>query len=404
MKKLFFLLLFLLLGASFTGALYFNDLSRPAAKEEMIVVKKGDNITSLANTLKKKGLLQYRWPLQLHGYSTGQHRHMQTGVYKLKAGMNARELLADIAAGKVAAYRFTVVEGKTYRDLLKALRGNEHLQQTLAGKSPEEIAQLLNLPANPEGLFLPETYYFSPNSSDLDLLKRINGDLNKYLNEAWAKRAPGLPYKTPQEALIMASIVEKETALAAERPLIAGVFVRRLQQGMKLQTDPTVIYGAKDYQGVITKKHLQTDTPYNTYTRDGLPPTAIALASKAAIDAALHPTAGDALYFVADGSGGHKFSRTYEEHEAAVQKYRQLEKQAKASVKASSSAKADDKTPTESNLSVKADDKAPSARPAAKATAPAKADQVGATGSAVPRVTASATARANPSNSAIPTP
>ena len=202
----------------------------------------------------------------------------------------------------------------------------------------------------------------------------------------------------------MASIVEKETALAAERPLIAGVFVRRLQQGMKLQTDPTVIYGAKDYRGVITKKHLQTDTPYNTYTREGLPPTAIALASKAAIDAALHPTAGDALYFVADGSGGHKFSRTYEEHEAAVQKYRQLEKQAKASVKASSSAKADDKTPTESNFSVKADDKAPSARPAAKATAPAKADQVGATGSAVPRVAASATARANPSNSAIPTP
>lgn len=338
MKKLFFLLLFLLLGASFTGALYFNDLSRPAAKEEMIVVKKGDNITSLANNLKKKGLLKYRWPLQLLAYSSGQHRRLQTGVYKLKAGMTARELLADIAAGKVAAYRFTVVEGKTYRDLLKALRANEHLQQTLADKSPEEIAQLLNLPANPEGLFLPETYYFTPNSSDLELLKRINGDLNKYLNEAWARRAPGLPYKNAQEALIMASIVEKETALAAERPIIAGVFVRRLQQGMKLQTDPTVIYGAKDYQGVITKKHLQTDTPYNTYTRTGLPPTAIALASKAAIDAALHPAPGDALYFVADGSGGHKFSRTYEEHEVAVQNYRQLEKQAKAGGTASAKA------------------------------------------------------------------
>ena len=176
---------------------------------------------------------------------------------------------------------------------------------------------------------MPETYQFHRGTSDLELLKRMHGEMQRVLESSWPTRADGLPFATPYQALILASIVEKETGVASERPQIAGVFVRRLEKDMLLQTDPSVIYGAADYHGDLTRKHLQTDTPYNTYINKGLPPTPIALPGKASIEAALHPADGDSLYFVADGKGGHTFSATYEEHQQAVARYLKQQQQPK---------------------------------------------------------------------------
>ena len=176
---------------------------------------------------------------------------------------------------------------------------------------------------------MPETYQFHRGSSDLELLKRMYGEMQRTLEQEWPNRADGLPLANPYQALILASIIEKETGVASERPQIAGVFVRRLQKDMLLQTDPSVIYGAADYHGDLTRKHLQTDTPYNTYINKGLPPTPIALPGKASIQAALHPADGDSLYFVADGKGGHTFSATYEEHQQAVARYLKQQQQPK---------------------------------------------------------------------------
>ena len=176
---------------------------------------------------------------------------------------------------------------------------------------------------------MPETYQFHRGSSDLELLKRMYGEMQRTLEQEWPHRAEGLPLANPYQALTLASIIEKETGVASERPQIAGVFVRRLQKDMLLQTDPSVIYGAADYHGDLTRKHLQTDTPYNTYINKGLPPTPIALPGKASIQAALHPADGDSLYFVADGKGGHTFSATYEEHQQAVARYLKQQQQPK---------------------------------------------------------------------------
>lgn len=330
--KAVFLLLFLLLGGALVGGYYFNELDYPAPEEKTITVAKGANIRSLAADLQAQGQIRSAWVLVVHGYQSGLSGRLQPGTYVYGRGMKAPEFLRAVSKGKALSYSLAVIEGRTFTDLLASLRQHPQLVQTLGDRSPAEIARLLKLPTNPEGLFLPATYSFKPGTSDVQLLRQMHQHLQDYLAKAWAQRDPNLPLKTPYEALILASLVEKETGVAAERPQIAGVFIRRLQQKMKLQTDPSVIYGAADYQGVITKAHLQTDTPYNTYTRAGLPPTPIALASKASIEAVLHPAPGTALFFVADGSGGHKFSTTYEEHKAAVKSYRAWQQQrAKAS-------------------------------------------------------------------------
>lgn len=330
--KAVFLLLFLLLGGVLVGGYYFNELDYPAPEEKTITVAKGANIRSLAADLQAQGQIRSAWVLVVHGYQSGLSGRLQPGTYVYGRGMKAPEFLRAVSKGKALSYSLAVIEGRTFADLLASLRQHPQLVQTLGDRSPAEIAQLLKLPTNPEGLFLPATYSFKPGTSDVQLLRQMHQHLQDYLAKAWAQRDPNLPLKTPYEALILASLVEKETGVASERPQIAGVFIRRLQQKMKLQTDPSVIYGAADYQGVITKAHLQTDTPYNTYTRAGLPPTPIALASKASIEAVLHPAPGTALFFVADGSGGHKFSTTYEEHKAAVKAYRAWQQQrAKAS-------------------------------------------------------------------------
>jgi UPF0755 protein len=250
---------------------------------------------------------------------------LQAGEYAIAEGITPRELLLKMARGEVVQYRFTLVEGWTFRQLRAALSRDEHVAQTLADKSNEEIMAALGRPGlHPEGRFLPETYLFSRNTGDLELLRRMLEGMDAALAEAWNARTPELPLGSPDELLALASIVEKETGAPEERALIAGVFVHRLRVGMRLQTDPTVIYGlGSAYDGDIRRRDLETDTPYNTYTRDGLPPTPIAMPGRAALAAASRPQETDDLFFVAigDGSGRHVFSATLEEHNAAVADY-----------------------------------------------------------------------------------
>ena len=215
------------------------------------------------------------------------------------------------------------VEGTTVRQWLEQLGEDPEVKHTLAGRSEAQIAAVLGITGGAlEGWFFPDTYRFSPGSSDLDILKRAHAAMARRLDDAWAARDPDLPLSSAYEALTLASIVEKETALAAERPLVASVFVNRLRKGMRLQTDPTVIYGMGErYDGNIRRKDLSADTPWNTYTRDGLPPTPIAMPGEEALRAAVHPVASDFLYFVARGDGSHEFSRTLEQHNRAVARY-----------------------------------------------------------------------------------
>ena len=257
------------------------------------------------------------------GRELGVAGRLHAGEYALPPGITPRELLRKMAAGEVVQHRFTIVDGWTFKQLRLALATASGLVQTLPGISDEDIATRVGIDdGKPEGWFLPETYAWVKGESDFDVLKRAHTAMNKTLDKLWNARAADVNLDTPYQALILASIVEKETAQSSERPLIAGVFMRRLKFHMRLQTDPTVIYGiGAAYDGNIRKRDLETDTPYNTYTRDGLPPTPIALPGAVAIEATLHPAAGDALYFVARGDGSHEFSPTLEAHNRAVQKY-----------------------------------------------------------------------------------
>jgi UPF0755 protein len=257
------------------------------------------------------------------GRELGVAGHLHAGEYALPQGVTPRELLRRMAAGDVVQHRFTIVDGWTFRQLRLALASEAGLAQTLPGTSDEDIAKRVGIDdGKAEGWFLPETYAFVKGESDFDVLKRAHASMQKTLDKLWSARANDTNLDTPYQALILASIVERETAQAGERALIAGVFARRLKFHMRLQTDPTVIYGMGDaYTGNIRRSDLDTDTPYNTYTRDGLPPTPIALPGAVAIEAALHPTPGDALYFVARGDGSHEFSPTLDAHNRAVQKF-----------------------------------------------------------------------------------
>ena len=245
---------------------------------------------------------------------------LHAGEYALTAGMTPRDLLLNMAAGKVLQRNFTIVDGWNFRDLRQALAKADRLKQDGAGLDDAALMAKIGAPGEmPEGRFLPETYAYVKGDSDLDILRRAHAAMAKMLDTLWAQRDKDVPLATPYDALILASIVEKETGRADERARIAGVFVRRLQEHMLLQTDPTVIYGmGESYTGNIHKSDLTTDTPYNTYTRAGLPPTPIAMAGKPAIEAALHPAAGSELYFVARGDGTHVFSSTLDEHNRNV--------------------------------------------------------------------------------------
>ena len=329
MKRLLlnlFLTLILLAGwgAGIFYLQYQKTLNAPLVAEGdgIITVKRGDTLATLNRELIRRGVISGSdWVLPLYARLNPQAANIKAGDYRIDENATLPSLINDITNGKVVVYSVTVIEGKTFKDLRETLRQTAGLEHTLNNKTDAEVATLLGLQGNPEGWFLPETYQLNRGTTDLDMLKRMYDEMQRTLEKAWASRAEGLPLATPYEALILASIIEKETGVAAERPLISGVFTRRLQKNMLLQTDPTVIYGAADYHGDLTRKHLQTDTPYNTYINKGLPPTPIALPGKASIEAALHPADGDSLYFVADGTGGHTFSATYEEHQQAVADY-----------------------------------------------------------------------------------
>ncbi len=291
-----------------------------------ITIERGDSFNTVLRKLREAGARgghDMEW--RLLARQMGAAGRIQVGEYALAPGITPRRLLADLRDGKVVSHRFTIVEGWNVRELRAALaRAEPLLQETAEMDDAALMAALGHAGVHPEGRFLPETYHYTRGDSDLDLLRRAYDAMEAALERAWDSRAPGLPLASAEEALVLASIVEKETGIAGERPRIAGVFVRRLQKGMKLQTDPTVIYGMGEaYQGNIRRADLRTDTPYNTYTRTGLPPTPIAMPGADALHAATHPDDGDALYFVAvgDGSGRHVFSRTLAEHQAAVRAY-----------------------------------------------------------------------------------
>lgn len=283
----------------------------------------GSNFIRAVNELHTASIISNKRYFRWYGRYTGQAKNIKAGGYLIKPGMTPREIVQILTSGKVRQYAITIIEGWTFKQLLNQINNNSILSHTTKGMTEDQILTAINLADHhPEGQFLPDTYFFPKGLDDLAFLKRANKSLNEYLQQQWEDRAENLPYKNSYEALIMASIIEKETGLASERQAISGVFVRRLQKHMRLQTDPTVIYGMGDrYKGNIRKKDLLRDTPYNTYRRSGLPPTPIALAGREAIYASLHPDDSNNLYFVARGDGSHHFSATLKEHNEAVIKY-----------------------------------------------------------------------------------
>ena len=287
-------------------------------------VTPGSSITSIANELTYRGRITRPEYLVAYARYSGNAIRIQAGDYAIPPGTTPKQLLEILVKGKVRQYSFTIIEGWNLLQVLEAVRKNKNLTHQLKAVTAENLIGQLGGPSDmhAEGWLFPDTYYHVRGESDRQLLTRAYQAMKKNLGQAWQQREKQLPYKTPYEALIMASIVEKETGRGEERSQIAGVFVRRLRKGMKLQTDPTVIYGiGENYDGNIRRKDLRRDTPYNTYTRRGLPPTPIAMPGRAAIDAALHPAKGKSLYFVAKGDGSHVFSETLEQHNEAVIKY-----------------------------------------------------------------------------------
>lgn len=283
----------------------------------------GSHLRSAAQEFEARGLIRHPAAFVLLGRLLGQAGKIKAGSYLVSQPLSPYQLLNKVTLGETLLAKVTVIEGWSFRQMRAALDENPRLRHDTARMSDAELLAALGAQErHPEGLFFPDTYYFDPGGSDLDVYRRAYRTMAATLAEAWPGRAAGLPYATPYQALIMASIVEKETGAPDERPLIAAVFLNRLRIGMRLQTDPTVIYGlGADYDGNLRKVDLLADTPYNSYTRAGLPPTPIALPSAEAIRAVLHPEASKALYFVAKGGGRHQFSNTLDEHNRAVNRY-----------------------------------------------------------------------------------
>ncbi len=305
---------------------YRQFLQKPLEFEPQDIVfslEKGWSAHRLSEALLAENVLHHTYWFNLYLRLSGQSGRLQAGEYLLKSGVTPPELARLFIQGQVTQYKFTIIEGWNFNRLLEELKKSENLEHTLIDQKAAEIMQMLDMgDLHPEGQFLPDTYRFPRGTTDLALLRKANQALRKVLDNEWNNRSTETPLKTSYEALILASIIEKETAAAQERKKIAGVFSLRLKKDMKLQTDPTVIYGMGDaYKGNIRRRDLTTDTPYNTYTRKGLPPTPIAMAGKESIHAAVHPTDGPELYFVSRGDGTHHFSVTFKEHNAAVRKY-----------------------------------------------------------------------------------
>lgn len=296
-----------------------------ALPDEAIVVDigPGRSLQQLANELSNEGYLAWPRAMVLWARWQGFDRRLRSGEYALSADLTPRTLMALLMSGRVVQYPVTFVEGWTARQSLENLWQQEKITTVLTGLSDEEIHAALDTTSPAlEGSLFPDTYFYTKGTTDLAILRRASQRLQQVLDEEWQQRAVGLPYESPWQALIMASIIERESGYQAEKQDIAGVFIRRLHKGMRLQSDPTVIYGMGDsYDGVIYRSDLNTTTAYNTYRINGLPPTPIALAGRDSIYASLQPGEGSALYFVSRGDGSHQFSDTLEEHNAAVQQY-----------------------------------------------------------------------------------
>lgn len=325
------LLLVVVLALAAALAVGWNDYQRfstgalkVSPQQQSIDVGRGTSFKGIVAELRRQGLTTASpWYWRLLAEQMHVAGKLHAGEYALAPGITPRQLLADMAAGRVLQRNFTIVDGWTFAELRHALTQADVLQHDTSGLDDASIMQRIGAGGEaPEGRFLPETYAYVKGDSELDILRRAHAAMERTLAALWPGRAPDLPLADPYQALILASIVEKETGRADERAKIAGVFVRRLENHMLLQTDPSVIYGmGARYDGNIRRSDLTADTPYNTYTRPGLPPTPIALPGKPAIEAALHPAVGDALYFVARGDGSHVFSSTLAEHNRNVDCY-----------------------------------------------------------------------------------
>jgi UPF0755 protein len=298
---------------------------QPGSQVVDLEIEPGTPASGVANAVVASGAEVPALLLQAWFRFSGQARLIKAGSYELVPGTTPRKLLSMLVRGEETLKSVTLVEGWTFTQVRAALQKEEHLVPDTQGLSPEIIMEKLGRPGmHPEGRFFPDTYTYAKGSSDLAVLKRAARAMDKRLEAAWSLRSPDTPLKTPEQALILASIIEKETGKPSDRPQIGGVFTNRLRMGMLLQTDPSVIYGlGPQFDGHLRKRDLTADTPYNTYTRVGLPPTPIAMPGKAALLAAVQPAPTQALYFVArnDGSGSSQFSTSLDEHNHAVNQY-----------------------------------------------------------------------------------
>jgi len=296
----------------------------PLQQDEQIhVIAPGRSLSTITRQLNEQGVLPDRISFHILARLTGSATRIQAGEYRFESGMSERQILSALVHGKQVLYSLRLIEGSTFSEFKQLLATQPKLEQTLTGLKPSQIMQRLSYAnEHPEGRFFPDTYTYTAGTKDIDILRQAYVKMQKVLQAAWDNRADNLPYKNPYEALIMASIVEKETGRPEDRDRIAAVFVNRLRRGMRLQTDPTVIYGmGSQFDGNLRKRDLQRDTPYNTYTRKGLPPTPISLPGRDSIHAALHPAPTNDLYFVSRGDGSSEFSENYLDHNRAVQKY-----------------------------------------------------------------------------------
>ncbi len=309
-----------LIVAAYSGWVWNRSLD---SEETVVIIQSGASLGGASRLLEQKKILSNTWSFKLLAYVRGDSRKIKAGEYRIEKNITQHRLLNQLVSGKVIEYPLVVIEGWNFRELRAALEAAPNLEKLLTGKTDSEIMRAIGQDGlHPEGRFYPDTYLYSVGDSDVSILKRAFAKMEQTLKSEWQNRDPEAPLSDPYEALILASIIEKETGQSGERSMISGVFVNRLRKRMRLQTDPTVIYGmGLRYRGNIRLNDLKRDTPYNTYTRGGLPPTPIAMPGVKAIRAALHPSETRALYFVARGDGGHVFSNTLKEHNNAVTKY-----------------------------------------------------------------------------------
>ena len=324
-KAVFFLSLMAMLGAGAWLIWYANQPLTVRPLPKTFTVTTGTSLDRLATELHAAGIVRSPWSFRLLGRALGKSTALKAGIYEIARPMTPIELLEKIERGDVSKVAVQFIEGWTSREIRAELRKQNLLEHPSDAMDDQALLAAIGATeGHIEGLFFPDTYFYTPRSTDIEILRRAYQAQRNKLMAEWQTRAPNLPYRTPYEALIMASIIEKETGVEAERPRIAAVFINRLNQGMRLQTDPTVIYGlGLSFDGNLRREDLLRDTPYNTYTRTGLPPTPIAIPGAAAIHAALHPAATDDLYFVARGNGTHVFSSTLDAHNRAVKRFQQ---------------------------------------------------------------------------------